>query len=54
MDTLPDDYFISEHQFTKATHRDQYESIDPENSDLTQEGKCVIITGATQGIGKVI
>jgi len=51
--TLPADYFIKTHQFTKTVHRDQYPSIDPTSPKLSQKGKTIIITGAGQGIGKV-
>ncbi|KAF2815864.1 NAD(P)-binding protein [Mytilinidion resinicola] len=51
---LPADYFVTTHQFTKAVHRDQYPSIDPASPKLSQKGKTVIVTGASQGIGKAI
>ncbi|KAF2488334.1 NAD(P)-binding protein [Lophium mytilinum] len=51
---LPADYFVTTHQFTKTVHRDQYPSIDPASPKLSQKGKTVIVTGASQGIGKAI
>jgi hypothetical protein len=51
--SLPADYFVSLHQFTKTVHRDQYPSIDPTSPKLSQKGKTVIISGASQGLGKV-
>jgi len=54
IDQLPSDYFITTHQFTKTVHRDEYPSIDPTSAKLSQKGKAVIITGASQGIGKVM
>ena len=50
---LPADYFVKTHQFTKTVHRDQYPSIDPASPKLSQKGKTVIVTGASQGLGKV-
>jgi len=50
---LPADYFVKTHQFTKTVHRDQYPSIDPASPKLSQKGKTIIVTGASQGIGKV-
>lgn len=47
------DYFISTHQFTRTVHRDRYPSIDPTSPKLSQKGQTVIVTGASQGIGKV-
>ncbi|KAF2476655.1 NAD(P)-binding protein [Lindgomyces ingoldianus] len=51
---LSADYFVKTHQFTKTVHRDQYPSIDPASPKLSQKGKTVIVTGASQGIGKAI
>ena len=51
---LPADHFIKTHQFTPTVHRDIYLSIDPLSTPLSQRGKTVIITGASQGIGKAI
>jgi hypothetical protein len=50
---LPADHFIKIHQFTKTIHRDQYPSIDPAAPKLSQKGKTIIVTGSSQGIGKV-
>jgi NAD(P)-dependent dehydrogenase (short-subunit alcohol dehydrogenase family) len=52
--SLPADHFIKLHQFTLTTHRDVYPSIDPSSPALSQKGKTVIVTGASQGIGKAI
>lgn len=51
--SLPADYFVKAHQFTNTVHRDQYPSIDPTSFELSQKGKTVIVTGASQGISKV-
>lgn len=45
------DYFVKTQQFTAKTYRDVYPAIDPTNSALSQAGKVVIITGASQGLG---
>lgn len=51
MENLPDDYFVKTMQFTARTHRDVYAAIDPSQDVLSQKGKVVVITGASQGIG---
>ncbi|GIK05566.1 hypothetical protein Aspvir_009679 [Aspergillus viridinutans] len=52
LDDLPDDYYVKQSAFTKALHRDIYHAIDPLNEKLSQKGKVVVITGASQGIGQ--
>ncbi|KAL7811975.1 NAD(P)-binding protein [Trichoderma gracile] len=49
---LPDDYVIKSQAFTKELYRDVYPAIDPSNAALSQDGKVVIVTGASKGIGK--
>ncbi|KAL7919749.1 hypothetical protein ACQKWADRAFT_322711 [Trichoderma austrokoningii] len=49
---LPDDYTVTSQAFTKQTYRDVYPAIDPSNAALSQEGKVVIVTGASKGIGR--
>ena len=49
---LPDDFFVTVSQFTKTVYRDEYPDIDPTSEALSQEGKVVIITGTSQGIGR--
>jgi hypothetical protein len=50
---------IDPEQFTKpflltqAYHRDPYPAISPENPSNKQDGKIIIITGASSGIGEV-
>lgn len=39
-------------QFTKTNHEEIYPAIDPKSSALSQSGKVIIITGASQGFGK--
>lgn len=51
MEHLPVDHFVKAMQFTARTHRDVYAAIDPAQAALSQKGKVVIITGASQGIG---
>lgn len=52
MENLPEDHFVRATQFTRINHRDVYPSIDPRSASLSQHGKVIIITGASQGIGK--
>jgi hypothetical protein len=51
-DSLPDDYFITSSQYTKTVHRDVYPAIEPTLPALSQKGKVIIITGASQGLGR--
>ncbi|KAK6076235.1 hypothetical protein SCUP234_07403 [Seiridium cupressi] len=46
--TVTPDYFVTSHQFTKTVHRDRYPSTNPESPVLSQQGRPVIVTGATQ------
>ena len=47
------DLYVTALQFTPHTHRDVYPAIDPTKTPaLSQEGKVVVITGATRGIGR--
>jgi hypothetical protein len=52
MEELPEDYYVNQFAFTKVLYRDIYPAINPENKNISQEGKVVVITGATQGIGQ--
>jgi hypothetical protein len=51
MDTLPNDYFVTSFQFTPHVFNDEYPSINPRSPSLTLQGKVVIITGASRGVG---
>jgi NAD(P)-dependent dehydrogenase (short-subunit alcohol dehydrogenase family) len=51
MDTMPVDFFVTSSAFTSTVYRDQYPSIDPRNPTLSQTGKVIIVTGASDGIG---
>lgn len=51
MDSLPADYFVTSNAYTPHVYRDQYPSIDPTTTALSQSGKVIIITGASAGIG---
>lgn len=46
------DYFVKQSQFTKTTYRDAYPAIDPTAISNSQAGKVIVITGASQGIGR--
>jgi hypothetical protein len=52
LSALPDDFFITSSQFTKSTYRDEYPSINPRSPALSQAGKVVVVTGASQGLGR--
>jgi hypothetical protein len=51
MESLPVDHFVKAQQFVGRTHRDVYSAIDPSQASLSQKGKVVVITGASQGLG---
>jgi len=51
MEHLATDHFVKAQQFVPTTHRDIYSAIDPSQTSLSQKGKVVIITGASQGLG---
>jgi hypothetical protein len=51
MDNLPVDHFVKSQQFVRTTHRDVYPAIEPTQASLSQKGKVVIVTGASQGLG---
>ena len=51
---LPDDFFVTASQFTRTTYRDEYSDVDPTSKTLSQEGKVVVITGTSQGIGRQV
>jgi hypothetical protein len=52
LSAFPDDFFITSSQFTRHTYRDEYPSINPRSPALSQAGKVVIVTGASQGLGR--
>jgi NADP-dependent 3-hydroxy acid dehydrogenase YdfG len=51
MESVPVDHFLKAQQFVPTTHRDVYTAIEPQQSSLSQKGKVVIVTGASQGLG---
>ena len=51
MENLPTDFFVTSSAYTPTVYRDQYPSIDPTSPALSQAGKVIIITGASDGIG---
>ncbi|KAI1174694.1 NAD(P)-binding protein [Nemania sp. FL0916] len=42
------------YQLTKVVHRDMYPAVEPSNPDLAANGKTVLITGVSGGVGKAI
>jgi NAD(P)-dependent dehydrogenase (short-subunit alcohol dehydrogenase family) len=51
MENLPTDFFVTSSAYTPTVYRDEYPSINPLNPALSQAGKVIIITGASDGIG---
>ncbi|KAE8371736.1 hypothetical protein BDV26DRAFT_298517 [Aspergillus bertholletiae] len=47
---LPEDFFVTAGAFTKKLYRDQYAAIDPTLPSLSQQGRVVVITGASTGL----
>lgn len=45
------DFFARQGAYTRQIHRDVYPSIDPRSKALSQDGKVVIITGSSSGLG---
>lgn len=54
LNSLPTDYWIKQEALTRALHRDEYDAIDPTSPALSQAGKVIVVTGASQGIGKEV
>lgn len=52
MSKLPSDFFVKANQFTERVYRDVYPSVDPSSPELSQEGKVIIVSGASKGIGQ--
>lgn len=51
---LPDDFFVTSSQFTKTVYRDDYPKLDVTQRSFSQKGKVVVITGASQGLGRKV
>jgi len=51
MNNLPPDHFVKHQQFTPTVYREVYPAIEPTQASLSQKGKVVIVTGASQGLG---
>ena len=51
LNTLPPDHWAKTGAYTPNIYRDQYSSIDPSSPALSQQGKVILITGASKGIG---
>jgi hypothetical protein len=49
---LPTDHFAKADQFTRDLYYDVYPSIDPSSELLSQNGKIILVTGASSGIGR--
>lgn len=48
------DAYTAPFMLTKAMHREMYDAVDPiTNPDVKAEGKVVLVTGATGGLGFV-
>ncbi|KAL2850406.1 hypothetical protein BJX68DRAFT_255152 [Aspergillus pseudodeflectus] len=49
---LPTDHFAKADQFTRDLYYDVYPSVDPSSELLSQNGKIILVTGASSGIGR--
>lgn len=49
---LPDDFFVTSSQFTKTVYPDEYLELDVTQDSFAQKRKVIIITGASQGLGR--
>lgn len=47
------DRFVYHQLFTPTFHHDVYPTIDPKNPSLSQEGRIILITGASGPIASV-
>ncbi|KAJ4079026.1 hypothetical protein NW760_014713 [Fusarium oxysporum] len=54
MDYSDPDAFTLPYQLTKQIRRDVYPLLEPTQSELSANGKTVLITGVSGGIGKII
>jgi hypothetical protein len=55
MATGPDpDLLVKIGAFTNSNYRNVYPAIDPTRPELSQEGKVVVITGASRGLGRTV
>ncbi|EXK25055.1 hypothetical protein FOMG_18260 [Fusarium oxysporum f. sp. melonis 26406] len=54
MDYSDPDAFTLPYQLTKQVRRDVYPLLEPTQPDLSANGKTVLITGVSGGIGKII
>lgn len=50
----PSDRLITAAQYTPHVHRTQYNAINPVLPSNSQAGKIIIITGASQGLGRQV
>ena len=53
LETMDANAYTTPFQLTKSLRREIYPSIDPKNPQLSAEGKTILITGATGGLGGV-
>lgn len=51
LSALPKDWIVTSGQFTKKVHTKVYPAIDPTNPDNSLNGKTVVVTGASRGLG---
>lgn len=49
--SLPRDWVVTSGQFTRKVHTDVYPAVDPTKPENSLEGKTVVVTGASRGIG---
>lgn len=49
--SLPKDWIVTSGQFTRKAYTDIYPAIDPTKPENSLQGKIVVVTGASRGIG---
>ena len=54
MEEIPADAFTRATQFLQRRHSGIYPAIDPTLTSLSLEGSVVVVTGASEGIGRSV
>ncbi|KAH8703247.1 hypothetical protein BGW36DRAFT_354676 [Talaromyces proteolyticus] len=51
LSALPKDWIVTSGQFTRTAYQEVYPAIDPTKADNSLDGKTLVLTGASRGIG---